>query len=69
VKSGQEDLIRHVRKELGISEDTEHLVDWLLDAWSTLDMLRERFDEARAWQLYTASASLPQAKKRRAILV
>jgi len=36
VESGQEgNLIEHIREELGASEDTEHLIDWLLDAWAS----------------------------------
>jgi hypothetical protein len=69
VKSKQQELIQQLREELGASEDTEHLVDWLLDSWATLEMLRERFDEARALQLYTASASLLPTNKQEAVLV
>jgi hypothetical protein len=70
VRSGQEEkLIEQLRNELGASEDTEHLIDWLEDAWATWEMLKERFDQARAWQLYTASASLSQTRKRRVVPV
>ena len=70
VKSGQEgDLLEQLRKELGASEDTEHLIDWLLDAWTTLAMLRERFGETRAMKLYTASTPLPRTREREAVLV
>jgi len=61
MKSEQPELIDQLRRELGDSEDTEHLIDWLLDAWSTLEMLEERFGETRALQLYTAPAHLPFA--------
>ena len=44
---GRENLIQQLRYSLEASEDTEHLIDWLEDAWSTLDMLRERFAESR----------------------
>jgi hypothetical protein len=39
------------------SEDAEHVIDWLEDAWATFDMLKERFGEARARQLYTSDLS------------
>ncbi len=56
-------LIRQLRAEEA-SEDTEHVIDWLEDSWATFDMLKERFGETRAWQLYIAdplSASGQQA--------
>lgn len=52
-------MIMQLRRELGANEDTEHLIDWLQDAWSTLDMLRERFDETRARQFYMGVVSRP----------
>ena len=65
VKIGQEeDLIEQLRKELGASEDTEHLIDWLLDAWTTLEMLRERFGEARVMQLHTFLWGLLAVKRK-----
>jgi hypothetical protein len=51
----QQQIIQQLREELGASEGTEHLIDWLIDAWETLEHLRDRFGEARAMQLYTAS--------------
>lgn len=65
----QQNLIEQLRKELGASEDTECLIDWLEDAWSTLQMLRERFDEARAMQLYIASVPLTHPREREVVLV
>ncbi len=50
-------LIEQLRREEA-SEDTEHLIDWLKDSWATFDMLKERFGEARALQLYMAYPSL-----------
>jgi hypothetical protein len=69
VKSDQQTLLEELHRELGASEETEHLIDWLLDSWSTLEMLRERFDEARALQLYTASTSLVSVNEQEPVLV
>lgn len=69
MNANQQKLIEQLRGELETSEDTEHLIDWLLDSWATLEMLRERFDETRALQLYTASASLFSTSGREAVLV
>ena len=65
----QKSFLQQLRQELGESEATEHLIDWLLDAWSTLDLLRERFGEVRALQLFTACAPLLQTGLREAVLV
>ena len=69
VKRKQGELIAQLRTELGAGEDTEHLIDWLQDAWETLEMLRARFGEARALHLYTASAPLPHTREREAVQV
>ncbi len=65
----QQYIVQQLRRELGASEATEHLIDWLLDSWATLDMLRDRFGEARALQLLTAYAPLPQASVQEAVLI
>lgn len=46
-------LLAQLRQEES-GEDTEHVIDWLTDAWETLDLLIERFGSSRAFQLYTA---------------
>lgn len=69
VRNEQQCIIDQLRRELGASEDTEHLIDWLLDAWDTLAVLQERFDEARAMQLYTASVPFPLAREQHTIFV
>ena len=61
--NAQEYIVSQVRKELGNSEATEHLIDWLLDSWSTLEVLKERFGERKAMQLYTASLPFSLAGK------
>lgn len=60
MNKGQKELIEQIRRELGVCEDTEHLIDWLLDAWDTFEVLTERFGKHRAMQFYTASVSLSQ---------
>ena len=69
VRSEQQCIIDQLHRELGASEDTEHLIDWLRDAWDTLAILRERFDEARAMQLYTASVPFPLANEQHTMFV
>ena len=65
----QESIVQQLRRELGASEATEHLIDWLLDTWDTLEILRDCFGEARALQLLTAYAPLPQTVVQEAVLV
>jgi hypothetical protein len=65
ITDARQHLIERLRAEEA-SEDTEHVIDWLEDSWATFDMLKERFGETRAWQLYTAgplSASKQRAGK------
>ena len=69
MNSMQQTLLEHLRNELGASEDTEQVIDWLLDAWATWEMLSERFGETRAVQLYIACIPGVQTSKRKAILV
>ena len=65
----QQYIVQQLREELGETEETEHLVDWLLDAWETLEILRDRFGEARALQLLTAYAPLLCTNTQKAIKV
>ncbi len=41
----REILVRVLLQELGESEETRVLIDWIRDLWETLDMLTERFGE------------------------
>lgn len=65
----QDYTVMQLRKELGKSEATEQLIDWLLDAWQTLEVLRDRFGEVRAMQIFTAYAHFPQESTREAVSV
>ncbi len=69
MKDEQHKCIEQLRRELGNNEETEHLIDWLLDAWCTWEMLRERFEEARAWQLYTTPALVSSPDERETSLI
>jgi hypothetical protein len=65
----QQYIVQQLRKELGAGEATEHLIDWLMESWETLEILRDRFGEARALQLLTAYTPIPQGQRQRAVLV
>jgi hypothetical protein len=69
VNIAQHSIVQQLRRELGAGEATEQLIDWLMDTWETLEILRDRFGEARALQLLTAYAPLPQASVQEAVLV
>jgi hypothetical protein len=56
--TSRQDIITALRTELGPNEGTEHLIDWLLDMWETIDLLIGRFGEERAWQIITTPAAL-----------
>lgn len=64
----QQYIVQQLRRELGASEATEQLIDWLLDAWETLEILRDRFGEARAFNMFTAYAHAPQASVKEAAM-
>jgi hypothetical protein len=69
VNIAQEYTIIQLRKELGDNEETEHLIDYLIDAWDTLEILRDRFGEAKAIQIFTAYAPSPHPAKQEAVSV
>lgn len=47
-----------VRYELGDSQETEILMDWILDMWETMDLLVQRFGEC-AHKIISVPASVP----------
>jgi hypothetical protein len=47
-----------VRYELGDSQETEILIDWILDMWETIDLLMQRFGD-QAHKIISVSASAP----------
>lgn len=48
-----------LREELGKSEETEFLVDWVEDMWATIDTLTQRFGEEDARKIMLARSALP----------
>jgi hypothetical protein len=52
-----------LRHELGNTEDTAHLLDYLLDAWETLDLLIQKCGKEDAYKIITASSSFISAKE------
>jgi hypothetical protein len=55
------DVLNVLQQELEMSEETGHLLDWLHDAWETLDLLVARFGKASAHKILEAPAShLPE---------
>ena len=65
----QQATIKQLRDTLGEEEETEQLIDWLLDAWETLELLRMRFGDATALKFFTAYAPLSQEKEQEAVMV
>lgn len=53
----REHLQAVLRSELGESEDTEHLLDYLEDSWETFDLLVERFGRDTAEKIITAASA------------
>ncbi|SRR5579884_687043 len=47
-----------LKRELGETEETNHLLDYLTDAWETMDLLVERFGREDATKLITAPSHL-----------
>jgi hypothetical protein len=53
------EIIAALSRELGNSEETEHLIDWLLDVWETVDILVERFGAECARSMLLAESAAP----------
>ena len=53
------EMLNELRSILGHSEETEHLIDWLQDAWQTYDALIERVGRERAYQIINAIDIFP----------
>lgn len=49
-----------LRHELENTEETEHLLDYLTDAWETMDLLIGKFGREDAIKLITASSHLSE---------
>ncbi len=71
VKRKQQEIIEQIRRDLGACEETEHLIDWIMDMWSTMDLVIGRFGVARALQIISAASPrvcrmIPFARQKRA---
>ena len=53
------EVMNELRGILGHTEETEHLIDWLQDAWQTYDALIERVGKERAYQIINVLDMLP----------
>jgi len=54
------EILTELQHSLGQGEQTEHLIDWVLDAWETRDLLVRRFGGAYASTIVDAvDASSP----------
>ncbi len=68
----RQDVLAVVRYELGDSQETEILIDWILDMWETMDLLMQRFGEHAHKIIHVPAcethdpSSLPSEKEDRA---
>jgi hypothetical protein len=53
------EMINELRRILGHNEETEHVIDWVQDAWQTYDVLIECVGRERAHQIINAMDILP----------
>lgn len=52
------DIVNILKRLLGDTEETAHLVDWLRDTWETSDILTQRFGKEATHKIIHAPASL-----------
>ena len=48
------EAVKELRRILGYSEETEHVIDWMRDAWETSDFLVKRIGRERTYQITNA---------------
>jgi hypothetical protein len=53
------EMMNELRRILGHNEETEHMIDWIQDAWQTYDVLIERVGRERAHQIINAMDLFP----------
>jgi hypothetical protein len=67
MRQTRSEMIKALRQTLGQSEETEHVIDWMQDAWSTYDHLSksslEKRMHARSWKPQTKKIDLLNWKK------
>jgi hypothetical protein len=54
MKKTRTEIVTELRRRLGQSENTEHLIDWVLDAWETMDFLLACFGRAYTFTIIEA---------------
>jgi hypothetical protein len=54
-------MMNELRRILGHSEETVHMIDWVQDAWQTYDVLIERVGRERAYQIINSIDLFPAA--------
>ena len=55
MKQTRSEMIKALRCTLGHSEETEHVIDWVQDAWSTYDFLSKLIGKSYACQIMEAT--------------
>lgn len=50
------EILEKIREELGESEETEMLVDYIQDLWETVDLLKRKFSQERTLEIMHAPA-------------
>ena len=55
----RQDILRVVLHELGDSEETQHLLDYMRDLWETKDLLTRRFGPEATRKIIEAPVSQP----------
>lgn len=53
------EMIKELQGVLGHSEETEHIIDWIRDAWETSDFLVKRIGREHAYQIINAIEVCP----------
>lgn len=61
MRKTQMEIITDLRHRLGQNEQTEHLIDWVLDMWETRKFLLKRFGRAYTFTIVEAVESCSSA--------
>jgi hypothetical protein len=51
-------IVTALREQLGNLEETEHLIDYIQDAWETFDLLLERFGRENTLKIITTPSCI-----------
>jgi hypothetical protein len=58
----RQNLVDVLLHELGNTEETAHLTDWIWDMWETMDLLKERFGEEAAHKIIKAPSCISHSE-------